>query len=326
MNPRSRIFWAVALAASALLLQVSCGSTGRGRRAGPAPIETALEDGMPAEAEIPGESAEPALAGGPRSAADVARRALVLRCLGQISLAPRSTERAESSTMEYFEGERQKMVAWMRREKFWSAATPREQAFLSTHIGTHVRGSLDPTKEWREELSTALWALGGVKRMPGYDEPAAAFTDMAKRLPRIGLPTEGFIQAAQLRAAGVILHERQKAEMWQWRALAWERMARKDFPEGEELRELRAGLREKADEENFRLRPMPDGQTLFLELIRFSSNHAYQKGLIQRPIQEDFPAFGKRYSTLRNTEVTLLKRYATERLDVLLWMMGEDEG
>ena len=328
MNPSIRCAQAVLILA-AISIAVSCGTPERTRSRRPTGDELEAPKAFGDEREDalrPGDAPEERGPGGPSrpSAAAVARRALVLRSLGMISISPRPNEKASSATLEFFEMERQRMVTWLRREEIWETASAEEKTLLSTPIGMKPTGSLDPSKDWREELTVTLWALDEVKRMPEYDTPALGLSFLSRRyLPSVGTLTGDFIQNASLRPAGEIDHEKEKAEIWHWRALARDRIDRQEFPEGKELALLIKDLEKKAIESGFRIRAMPDGKTFFQELLRFSAFYAHQKGLIPRPIHEDFPMLGQKYEALTEKQFQRVREIAGERLHALKWLVGE---
>ncbi len=255
----------------------------------------------------------------PPDAPAVAKRALVLRVVGDIANFPRPKS---PQTAEGFETRRERMKRWLQREELWSSASENERIFLSTPVvAKPVRESID-AKGTNEELLVMLWALGKVPRFPRYDSPAVSIVRLSIALPEIGEPTEDFVERAKAPSPRDIERAHEEAYMWAWRASVREKFITRDFPKGRNLDEMAAELKKNARQENYPLGPIRDGESFLRELIRFSAHFAKARGLLQVTTNEDFPALGKSYAELSESEFQSLRRMAVHRLHALNWLMG----
>lgn len=113
--------------------------------------------------------------------------------------------------------ERYDLVAWLQDEALDPAVSSAERRFLQTEIGR-----LDPgdavAASWQSEALVAIgWALGLIDAPPSYDGPV----DLGPLLSLLPSPwdrTAPFRQRAALRELETVAHERERAELWSWRA------------------------------------------------------------------------------------------------------------
>ena len=259
----------------------------------------------------------------PRSAQAVARRALVLRAVGTVALFPRATESTSATTMEYFDAKREKLVADLKKQKLWGAASKNEKVFLSTPVGTKSEGTPIESGEVSEALLVALWSLGMVKRLPDFDTPSPGITLLSTALPAPDAPGTDFVNQAQLRPQGEIDHAKMKAFFWNWRAQVRDRIAEGKLLLGEKLDRDVQELDARAHTEGFRLGPIRDGRSYYRELIRFSSYYAAKQGWIAKPIGEDFPVKGKSFAEITDREFKKIAAVAAGRLHTLEWIRGD---
>lgn len=225
-----------------------------------------------------------------RSANDVAWRALALGAALFRALLERA-EQADSDPERRRANERIMLnfMVWMAGQKISRRQSPAETRAFAVVLG---RWDLRQSNAliWRAEaLGALLWALGSQDSIPGYDQPFDASALMAQ-IPIFDL-VEPFVTGAALRPEAEIRQAREIAEIWHWRA----RLA------------LLPG--EIATEED------P------LHLARSGAQVLAEEGLIE-PLGGDFPAFGKPYHQISESEGDTAYGIARERHHALNWLCG----
>lgn len=185
----------------------------------------------------------------------------------------------------------QQLNHWLVAENILSHLSETEQYLLAKPLGTWSERTLIMVGWRTEALGTMLWALNRLDDLPAYDTQFEIDTILAPL--DIFQPTIDFIWLATLRADYDLQQSRDQAELWNWRSRA---------------REL----------ERMGVRP-PEGVS-FNEIIRFTTERAYQNGHIPTPIHGDFPVFNKSYAYLNHDEYALVSSIAYERYSALSWI------
>jgi hypothetical protein len=187
------------------------------------------------------------------------------------------------------------LPAWLREEGLDWAISPLERRLLETRIGRLPADEV-AAASWRAEAIVALmWAARhpSVPAMPAYD----ASTDLAPMIEAIPTPwdaTASFTSAIRLRPEDEIATERERAELWHWRA------------------EVASELAAAAGAE----------RTELLTVIRGVAEEAAAAGLLPPPVGGDFPANGRSYRSLDDDQQAIVASLAFERLYALNWLCG----
>ncbi len=255
-------------------------------------------------------------------AAEVARRALILRAVHAVRLYPRAGEEVEPTIVDHFEAERRKMVGWLEREGLLVHATRWERGVLGARVGTLSVEDALRASEARESVEALLFALGLMESLPPYDGSARR-SRLKRSFPRIGEPTAEFIKSARLRPADAINAAREVAVLWHWRARTRELFESERFPIGEAFERSRDEVRTGMRRVGLEPREITDGEALFEELVRFSSHWGHSQGMIPLPIDADFPAFGKAYRDLDAEQFRRARTIARARHRAFNWLAGE---
>jgi hypothetical protein len=141
-----------------------------------------------------------------------------------------------------------------------------------------------------EALGALAWALSLYEELPGYDEP---FDHVAVAR---GIAPAG----ARLRPAEALAQAREAARLWHWRART-------------------AQLQAEGSVE------LPERWRSFDQLVAAVAMRGYEEGALPAPLRGDFPAFGKIYRHLDETERSLALSIAAERHYALNWLLdGSD--
>jgi len=182
--------------------------------------------------------------------------------------------------------------SWLQNGDLWSACSARERELFQRAMGSWTRQET-ADGQWREEsLGFLWWALDGSRVFLPYDVPAAQ-TDVLRGVPDPSA-ARAFIEEAKLRDIKEIGKQRDIAELWLWRARTTQLQ------------------RDKAE--------APKGLT-FEQIIAMTAEKAAGDNVF-KPIGNDFPALGKPYSRLTETEWQTMRSIAEERLYVLNWLCG----
>ena len=225
-----------------------------------------------------------------RPAREVAERLLVL---GAVCRRTFLETRPEDVADDDPEAERFDLAAWLRAEGLEEVATTSERRLLTTRIG-RLDAEDAAAASWQTEGLVALgWALGLIEALPPYDR-AADPTPLLASLPAPWDATTAFCQAAGLRDESAIAAERERAEVWQWRAETAELL---DGATGRERRDLLAAVREVAHD-------------------------AVAAGVLAAVAGDDFPARNRPYRDLDPTARDEAAAVAGERLRALNWLCG----
>jgi len=183
-------------------------------------------------------------------------------------------------------------LAWMKREGLLEAASVHERLLLEKPLGTWERQEV-ADGQWREEgLLVLMWALRPGTDLLPYDQIVSE-SELTKLVPHPSA-AQAFIAKAKLRDFREISKARDVAELWLWRARTTQ--IQRDHVK------------------------LPKGRT-FEEIIRTAATQAEKDGLFMS-IDHDFPALGRSYAKLSETQWYTMRSIATERLYALNWLCG----
>lgn len=226
-----------------------------------------------------------------QDAGAVAYRALCIGALLKRGKLEVSVQEYLNHTTDISQESYTQLNQWLIDENIAQHLSETEQYLLSKPLGTWSERTLT-TVGWRTEaLGIMLWSLNRLDTLPSYDRQFE--TDDILSPLDIFYPTIDFIWLASLRSESELTQGREQAEVWNWRSRA------------SELQGM--GVR-------------PSEGVSFNEIIRFTTERAYQNGYISTPIHSDFPVFNKSYATLNPDEYALLSAIAYERYSVLSWI------
>jgi len=191
------------------------------------------------------------------------------------------------------EGDRFDLTAWLTEEGLDPHVSPAERHVLNRRIGRLLPEEAEAFS-WQIEAAAALaWSLELLEDAPPLDQPidpAALFT----LLPSPWDKTRPFRTNAELLPEELIAFERERAELWFWRASV---EADRSVVTGREASDLNAAIREVAAE-------------------------SAAAGFFPEPIGNDFPVAGHAYRTISPDMAETLAAVATERLRALNWLCG----
>jgi hypothetical protein len=145
-----------------------------------------------------------------------------------------------------------------------------------------------------ESITSLLWALRIISKLPAYDREADASLFSQLRSDSM---TE-LIKHAKIRPKKEIERQRQIAELWHWRART-------------------RYLLELGDSDN-----QPVGGRTIEQIIERIAIRGARSGRLPEPIARDFPARGKPYCDLSSGEFATLISIAQERHRAFSWLCG----
>lgn len=211
-------------------------------------------------------------------------------------------EREKANFTREVEQMRNALQNALRTSKLWDQVSPNERTFFSTTAITMTQRQRIEAS-WRIEAALVLaWALRRIANLPPYDVDVNP--QFLKSLPKD--PSE-FIATAELRPQAEIDRRRDVAELWHWRSRTRELIERGEpFPSNQDFK--RRGLRS------------------FEDIVRLAAAKAAQDGVIDEPINGDFPAFGKAYRDLSEQEWAKIRSITMERHFALNWLCGYAPG
>ena len=227
----------------------------------------------------------------PRPASEVATRLLLL-----VATANRAALEAgpDPAHLQEREADRFDLIHWLTAERLLDGASSIERVILIAPLGGIDSDQL-ATASWAGEGAVVLaWALGMTGKIPTYG-PSSNVRIAFPGLPEPWGETDSFLQTARLRDEEQLAHERERAEIWHWRA------------ETEALRRT-----DHSDE--------TDRETLVA--VADVAVEAHQAGLLSAVVDGDFPVDGQPYRTLSEATAETLAAIAFERLRGLNWTCG----
>jgi hypothetical protein len=188
---------------------------------------------------------------------------------------------------------------WLECEALTGDLSPKEATALSEPFGSWTeRDFLDGW--WRREALMVLeWSMGIIEPMPPADT-RIAMEDLLEGSWLFRNRSE-LQQRTSLRSPSAVWKERDTAEFWLWRVRTSQLLA---YPEE-------------------RLREMKTNRDQLAEIVRRAAV-AGEKGGAFRRIDGDFPALGKAFRQLNETELDLMRSISVERLHGLNWICMND--
>jgi hypothetical protein len=226
-----------------------------------------------------------------RPPAQVARRVVVLATLCRRAFLESPggpTELDEDPDAEGFD-----LLTWLEEHDLDRDLTADERRLLDAAVGTLSRNEFRAAT-WNAEALLALGWAGGL--MPALAEPTSA-GDPRSIVPAIPAPWESpaaWIVAFGLRPEEEIARERERAEVWLWRA---EIEDERRHLTGRRLAGLETDLRDVVSE-------------------------SVASGLLAGPAHGDFPVAGVPFRSLDGDRVDLIATVAAVRLHALNWLCG----
>jgi len=174
----------------------------------------------------------------------------------------------------------------------------REREFMLTGIfETTAQHRIDAS--WLAESIMCLhWALGLREQIPPYDQEV---DPKSNQLPK-GEKARDLVSSATLRPQAEINRQRDLAELCHWRCRTHMLLTSKKIPDA-----------------------LPDG-TPMPEIIRRAAEKAAEDGAFPKPIDNDFPVYGKAYREVTEEEQSMLTSIAMERHKALNWLCGYAPG
>lgn len=191
------------------------------------------------------------------------------------------------------EGERFDLAAWVVEEGLDPVLTPAEQRLFKTRVGRLPRAEVLAASWQAEGLAALAWAIGILDDPPPLDAPADP-AGVLTLLPSPWASTRALRTTATLRPEADLARERERAELWHWRA---------------EIAQAAAPTSPK-DERDRR------------SLVREVAEEAHAAGFIASPAGHDFPVAGRPYRDLSPDALDTLTIIAAERLRALNWLCG----
>ncbi len=195
-----------------------------------------------------------------------------------------------SGTQQMFNQQIEKM----RASDLWEFLEDSEREFMQAGVfEATMRQRIDVS--WLAESIMCLhWALGRRERIPPYDQESDPDSNRFQK----GDKARDLIGTARLRPQAEIDRQRDMAELWHWRCRTHMLLTAKKIPDA-----------------------LPDGMPM-TEIIRMTAESAAAEGIFAKPIDGDFPVFGKAYREVSQEELSQLTSIAMERHKALNWLCG----
>jgi hypothetical protein len=226
-----------------------------------------------------------------RPSAAVARRLIVLATLcrrAYLESPSSSTELDEEPDAEGFD-----LVTWLEEYDLESDLTPDERRLLDAAVGTLSQDEARAAT-WNAEALLALGWAGGL--LPELPDPVEA-GDPRAVLIAVPAPWDSpaaWIVSFEVRNEAEVARERERAEVWLWRA---------------EIEEER--------------RPVSGRRLVELETdLRDVVRESVASGLLPRDSREDFPVGSAPFRSLDTDRIDLIAGIAAVRLHALNWLCG----
>jgi hypothetical protein len=184
----------------------------------------------------------------------------------------------------------------LRAAGLWEQLEENERQFLQVGVfETTVQQRIDAS--WlAESIMCLLWAIGRRAQIPAYDQQVDPKSD---KLFQTGERAREVIEMAKLRPQPEIDKQRDCAELWHWRCRTHRLLGEKKVPV-----------------------TLPNG-TSMAEIIQLTAAKAAEEGVFTKPIESDFPAFGKPFREITADELIQITSIAQERHKALNWLCGQ---
>ena len=225
-----------------------------------------------------------------RAAPDVAVRLIILAAVCRRAFLE---SEVSGNAADERQADRFDLMAWLQHERLIDAVSPNELELLQAPIG-RLDGDGAALASWQSEALVALaWALGLLDHMPAYHtmaEPGPLFA----RVPSPWDDTGAFAAHGRLRDEMEVAQERERAELWEWRA---------------QMEEIAVGAESRAVAE-------------IIDAIGEVAREAYTAGLLREPVADDFAVDEMAYRDLSPASREHAAIVAGQRLRALNWLCG----
>lgn len=153
----------------------------------------------------------------PRSAAQIARRALLLQAVHLRGWVEDQAHERSGMPMARALDRVLQIKRWVLEQGLLEVAETGDSELLASQLG-RLQADQVAAAYWRmDSLGVMVWALGGFGELPPYDAPFDPAAVMAP-LPRLGDPVADFVAAATRRPAEECAAALDAALLWRWRA------------------------------------------------------------------------------------------------------------
>jgi hypothetical protein len=230
---------------------------------------------------------------------EVAFRALCLSALvtrGEIEMLARMCKDA-GVPADGLDERIEALKSWLKTQGVQQHLSDVERGLFARPLGRWKEQAVIDASWRKESLGVLLWALSVLDAMPAYD------TEFSEKLHTEAVgwltPASEFLSRVKVRPSEEIGRARNIAELWHWRARTRQ-------------------LQEQGYE-------APDEFGSLDEIVKTAARLAHDNGDIPRPIEGDFPAFGKAYRDLTEEEYSRATSIAMERHYALNWLCGYAE-
>lgn len=221
-----------------------------------------------------------------RPATAVAARAIIVAAV----LHRLAMERAETATDEADEAF--DLREWLREQRLLDLAAPDERELLERTAGSLTHEEVSRWSWQGEALAALAWAL----QLARIDPPGVP-TDLGTALAHIPSPWDAageWRRQARLQPESTIITERERAELWRWRAVT--EAARREATPGE----------------------IGDIETAIADVVAEVSS----TGIIAGVREGDFAVGNQRLRDLAPHDLDDLQAATTERVRALNWLCG----
>lgn len=225
-----------------------------------------------------------------RPAPDAARRMIAVAAICRRFILEAASAAGANETLEE---DRLDLRAWLRSEGLRDAFSSDEWELVESPVGD-LAPDLVMEGFWRTESVLSLsWALGLLDALPSPME------DMAQpgwfdQIPAPWDSTLEVTQSAKLRSLEVIAAERERWELWDWRAGVADLYQTTSLSERDELDQA----------------------------VRDVAHESFASGLISLPLQDDFAVGSTPFGELPVVDRHHIGNVASERLRAFDWLCG----
>ena len=212
------------------------------------------------------------------------RGALISRGLREIALAQSGDDSSTHFT------EIAGLERWLFARGLHTTLSPEELEMITAAPGTWEAETARQSLRSAETLGCLCWALSLVSKIPPYDETFDAPT----LLSYLHIAEENFNieSATKLRTFDILLQERQRADLWRWRAELQQKIA-----QGQKT---------------------PRGFS-YSQIIALVAKSGSEHDL---PIGDDFPVFGMAFRKMNTEQLTRVTAICYMRARALDWLCG----
>jgi hypothetical protein len=223
-----------------------------------------------------------------RAPAEAAARAIVLASLlRRLALEPGVGDAGDDAAAEAFD-----LRQWLSSEGLDADMTPHEAAIISRQPGSLTPDEIADLSWQGEALGALNWALG----LAGAEPPgrSAPIEPLLEAIPEPWDSARRWSEDARLLPEPDIARERERAEVWHWRAVA-ESLRRDASPR--ERQEIETAVRE-------------------------VTMNALASGLLETSIAADFAVEGDAVRRMPEPDLDRLVMISRARLHALNWLCG----